>query len=71
MLYVVDDHERLPDFYRPDGNSYYISAAWPGTMLVGVLEHEIEHLRCECDFRNRPLTTVVRVDLALYSKSSI
>jgi hypothetical protein len=35
VLYVIDDHEMLPDFYRPDGNSYYtISAACPGTILV-------------------------------------
>jgi hypothetical protein len=50
VLYVVDDHEMLPDFYRLDGNSYYIGGvAWH---YVSVLVHEIEHLRCECDLRN-------------------
>ena len=50
VLYVVDDHEMLPDFYRPDGNSYYSGGvAWH---YVSILEHEIEHLTCECDFRN-------------------
>jgi hypothetical protein len=50
VLYVVDDHEMLPDFYRQDGNSYYIGGvAWH---YVGILEHEIDHLRCECNFRN-------------------
>jgi hypothetical protein len=40
----------LPDFYRPDGNSYYIvCVAWH---YVSVLDHEIEHLRCECDLRS-------------------
>jgi hypothetical protein len=50
VIYVVDDHEMLPDFYRPDGNSYYIvCVAWH---YVSVLDHEIEHLRCECDLRS-------------------
>jgi hypothetical protein len=50
VLYGIDDHEMLPDFNRPDGNSSYIGGvAWH---YVGVLEHEIEHLRCEYDFRN-------------------
>jgi hypothetical protein len=33
VLYVVDDHEMLPDFYRRMA-ILTISAAWPGTMLV-------------------------------------
>jgi hypothetical protein len=50
VIYVVDDHEMLPDFYRPEGNSYYIvCVAWH---YVSVLDHEIEHLRCECDLRS-------------------
>jgi hypothetical protein len=50
VIYVVDDHEMLPDFYRPDGNSYYIvCVAWH---YVSVLDHEIEHLRCQCDLRS-------------------
>jgi hypothetical protein len=50
VIYVVDDHEMLPDSYRPDGNSYYIGCvAWH---YVSVLDHEIEHLRCECDLRS-------------------
>ena len=50
VIYVVDDHEMLPDSYRPDGNSYYIvCVAWH---YVSVLDHEIEHLRCQCDLRS-------------------
>jgi hypothetical protein len=50
VIYVVDDHEMLPDSYRPDGNSYYIGCvAWH---YVSVLDHEIEHLRCQCDLRS-------------------
>jgi hypothetical protein len=50
VIYVVDDHEMLPDSYRPDGNSYYIGCVvWH---YVSVLDHEIEHLRCECDLRS-------------------
>jgi len=50
VIYVVDDHEMLPDSYWPDGNSYYIGCvAWH---YVSVLDHEIEHLRCQCDLRS-------------------
>jgi hypothetical protein len=50
VIYVVDDHEMLPDSYRPDGNSYYIGCVvWH---YVSVLDHEIEHLRCQCDLRS-------------------